>query len=431
MQLPSRRLAAGSALGALVLALTVGAGAVPAAAASGEIHFRIAGGGAPALPDSPSNGAVLRLKNGAEIAAALVRKTSGGPPRLEIYRHASGAAHWTHHLGGSSSGFKQAVARVPLKNVRITLALSPNLKYVDVVVDACRYGLVASTLATVGPTIKGKLKRAFAAPQPYGCSAAQQSEHSGKGFVGSTPIPYGEFGLLAAVFNADGASPVVGFSQPGNGFGSLTSLPVVTDAADKPVRVVATGVARDPKTGELTVVGVGADNNAYAWTTFLTQSDSGELNGDWSSPQLIYAGVAGAETGVASVAAYGGTVFVGIDQDTSNAPVRALDNTMGYVERSGDGTWSAFAKVPHSGAHDLWGPAEFNPSSGSLHATWTRATAYSKAGTPLSFALRHAVLAHGTWSTAKVLVNHRVIDAVTSLALTAQGHPVVGYVSGS
>jgi hypothetical protein len=177
-------------------------------------------------------------------------------------------------------------------------------------------------------------------------------------------------------------------------------------------RVFVHAITRDPKTGELTVIGVGInDSTAPDPNATVVYALTKLPNQPWSEPEQIYLRAAGLPLFLGSVTAYDGQVFVAIDRYDTNGGMEQVVDTMGYIERSAAGVWSSFHRVSDMTSGDLWAIALANSASGHLHATWTRAV-----GRKLD--LMHSSRVGGAWSEPQVVALDQPTRAVRSLDLT-------------
>jgi hypothetical protein len=380
----------------------------PVAKPSPSHHYRVIGGGTPALP-SLSRGAMVRGSNGSEYVVG--QRLIGKNYRLVFLVHRRGAKHWTERLAPKT-------ALTIYKYSTYRAQLSTDGKRVVAEVNSCaknRLYVIDAPTKSFGtsPTIDLALSG-----DDYKCQIYPRQVNLP--FIGAVTLPHHKVTLLVDGTDAGGMeAPTLSTGSAEHGF------PAPKPLADPGESVTPSAITRDPATGELNLIANGgADSGAYDWTK--------PAHGAWSDPTVVVPQPADGEAAFAlAIAADRGTVYLWVCHypqfysDPDDGDLFA-DSICGTVERGPGGHWGTFTRYAgmKKGSFDQGGQTLAlltNPKTGSLHVVWANSDA---AGRVLG--LKHASFAKGKWSTPTTLVRGQTSGPL-SLALTAAGHPVVGF----
>lgn len=401
--------AAGLAGSCLPSVGAAGAGTkVPHVHATKSHQYGVVGGRAPALPPLFRGAAMVRDPNGDEFVVGQQHvKGQHRVFRMVFLVHRHGAAHWREHA--------RKVAAPPIcKGTRYAAQLSPSGKHVMVEVASCDHVLYVVDTTT---------KR-------FGIAPSVRRVLTKDDFVDAAALPHNEVALLLrSPWEVGDGEPDVTTGSAKRGFAPLTELPPPSGEA-RPQTVLPDAIARDAKTGELTVLATGSPNTGvYAYTK--------PASGSWSAAITLAAEpMAPADDPIIGwdVAAARGRVTVwacrvpeyGTDPDDGD---NWADPTCGTIDRTPSGRWGRLAKYP--GNQDTFdsrwgGTLTVNPKTGSVHLVWLPMHDSAGGNFGITSGVKHVARVHGKWTTPKYLVRGDV-QGPLSLALTAAGHPVVGY----
>ncbi|HWB67054.1 MAG TPA: fibronectin type III domain-containing protein [Mycobacteriales bacterium] len=341
------------------------------------------------LPHGTS-GDVTIDRSGRRHAIALVKgsPTSRSEDETLVYAtRAKGATRW--HVHASKGQFADSGHGL------VSLQTSTNGKRIAVLMNLCSGIYTAQTSIASRTMPAPKLLR-----HSDDCSATDDDAVVAKGW---SQLPNGE-AVIAANAN-DGGSAQVLTGTPGGSF-IATDLP---SGAQMSVR----GISRDPRTGDVVIVG--ADASA---TVTWTRTPSGS----WTGPATVPTVPTG--DSVESLTTYGGRVYLGFIGNTAYRKETGATGTLLLTTRSPSGSWSQRMKLPDTTRHDDHLLLAVDPTTGRLHAAWTR----EKDSCQLTCGGLHSETRVGKiWNHAERLT-HWYGDVAAGFAFTPSGHRVLAYV---
>jgi hypothetical protein len=390
----ARRIAVCLGMTALIAASGIApavAGGPPTLKPSLSHHFRVLGDGIPALP-SLSRGSMVEGLSGDTYVVG--QRKVGKALRVVFLSHRHDAKKWVERMLPAS-------ATTIYKYTTYDAQLSPNGKRVIIAVSSCakhRFYLVDSTVKKFGATPSVQLALSGS---DYPCSGGN-SEFRGFVALGARDVT-----VLLSHFTG---SSIVNSVKSGPDTAPLpaasTTLPQ-TGTDDSAGQIV-----RDPKTGELTVVGLNSFDNSVAW-----EKPAGQ---PWSAETIIDT-FSGALSRPVSVTSYAGKIMVWICRYDDNFGERPA--ACGWVQRSAKGTWSKFQAMTGVpiGSGLSFMLLQANPRNGHVHGVW-----YEEPRKGIE-RMMHIAFLHGSWTTPQVLARSHHFGDLESLGINPAGHPVVGF----